>query len=108
MKKELSVYDTTKEELIVDAERKMKLKELWKVISPYAHLLITTKIDVGTEEMFDIEVIRGPRKQGMRQQYLDWLFALDLEVESIDACGEDTCGNKNLICVHCKPVKLAG
>lgn len=38
---------------------------------------------------------------------MEWLDALDLEVDHIGFCNEDTCGNKNMLCLHCKPIRVA-
>lgn len=82
----------------------MPLKELWEIISPYTNLLILAKINACTEEMFDVEVMRGNRKQGLRQEYIDWLFALNLKVSSINCCKRDVEGNEELLCIHCEPI----
>ena len=86
----------------------MSLEELYPSISPFTKILIMTKLETGTAESFDIEITRGGRAGGCRKEYYDWLFSLGLEVECLTVCAQDASGNKELLCIHCKPIKLKG
>lgn len=86
----------------------MTLEELYKIVPDYTKVLIRAGIDTGTKETFEVEIERGGRKGGCRKEYYEWLFSLGLEVDHIGACAEDVLGNKEMLTIHCKPLKLKG
>lgn len=63
-------------------------------------------LDVGAKVTFTVEVFRGERLGKVRPEFIEWLKALDLEIDSIGVTGKDTCGNTDLLCIHCKPIKI--
>lgn len=69
-------------------------------------VLVYCKLDCGTSESFYVEIMRGQRLWECRPEYLDWLAKLKLKVENISYCKKDTCGNDNMLCVHCEPIKV--
>ena len=83
----------------------MKLDELLSV-APHSKLLIMVGLDAGTKETFDVTIVRGDRNGGWRPEFREWLSALNLEVDRVGACSEDADGNKDLLCVFCKPIKI--
>lgn len=83
----------------------MKLKDIIPLVKQET-LAIFVKIDCGAKESFDVEIQRGNRLISVRPEYLEWLEKMDLEVESITFCKEDTCGNKNMLCLHCGTIKI--
>ena len=74
------------------------------------NLLIYVKLDVGTKESYEVEIMRGCRNNintpGWTKDYKDWLEAMNLEVETVSSCKQDTCGNKDLLCIKCKTIKI--
>ena len=84
----------------------MKLTEVLEHVTLGTKLLITMKIDTGEKESFSVEITRGQRAHTWRTEYGDWLKSLDLEVETLSAVGCDTSNNKDMLCIHCKPIKL--
>ena len=83
----------------------MKIEDVLAV-SKDANLLIVVGLDAGTKETFNVTLVRGDSSRGWRPEYREWLKALNLEVKSISACGEDTSGNKDLLCIFCHPIKV--
>lgn len=83
----------------------MKIEDVL-ALSKDAKVLIMVGLDAGTKETFDVTLVRGDRSRGWRPEYLEWLKALNLEVKSISVCGEDTSGNKELLCIFCHPIKV--
>ncbi len=83
----------------------MKLSELLDV-APHANLLVMADLDAGTTEKFDVTIMRGSRNEAWNPEFIDWLIALDLQVDRIDVCGKDTAGNKDMLCVFCKPIQV--
>lgn len=69
-------------------------------------IAVFAKLDCGTSESFDVEIMRGQRLENCRKEYLDWLLKLNLKVRSISYCNKDTSGNENMICVFCEPIKV--
>lgn len=74
-------------------------------------LFICAPLDAGTGENFTVEIARGDRNNmtspGWRNEYKEWLEALNLEIDHVGACKEDVNGNKDLLCIFCKPIKVA-
>ena len=83
----------------------MKIEDVL-TLSKDSNVLIMVGLDVGTKETFDVTLGRGERSSTWRPEYLEWLKALNLEVKSISVCGEDTLGNKDLLCIWCHPIKV--
>ena len=75
-------------------------------LSKNTKVLITVGLDAGTNETFDVTLARGERSREWRPEYFEWLKALNLEVKDISVCREDTCGNKDLLCIFCHPIKV--
>ena len=75
-------------------------------LSKNTKVLITVGLDAGTNETFDVTLARGERSREWRPEYFEWLKALNLEVRDISVCREDTCGNKDLLCIFCHPIKV--
>ncbi len=84
----------------------MTLQDIFDHTLPQTNLLIYFKLDCGTEESFTVELCRGEHRTGWRKEYYDWINGLGLEVEKISACKEDVLGNKDLLCIECKPIKI--
>ena len=70
-------------------------------------ILVYADIDVGAKENFSVEIMRGQSCHRWRDEYWDWLVALDLEVDHVGYVAHDACGNDNLLTIKCKPIKLA-
>ena len=74
------------------------------------NLLVYVKLDVGTKESYEVEIMRGCRNNintpGWTEDYKDWLEAMNLEVKTVSSCKQDTCGNKDLLCISCKTIKI--
>lgn len=74
------------------------------------NILVYAELDVGTNDSFMVEIMRGWRNEidtpGWRDEYKEWLSALNLEVDTVSACKQDTSGNKDMLCIKCKPIKL--
>ena len=85
----------------------MKLKDIIPLVK-MENLAIFCKLDAGLKENFSVEIQRGGRLMTVRPEYIEWLEKLDLDVESISYCNEDTVGNKNMLCIHCGPIKVKG
>lgn len=83
----------------------MKIEDIL-ALSKDTKVLITVGLDAGTKETFDVTLVRGDRSREWRPEYFEWLKALNLEVKDIRVCGEDTYGNKDLLCVFCHPIKV--
>lgn len=83
----------------------MKLKDLIPYIEN-ENVCIMTELDCGTKEKFHVDIVRGTRIKGSRQEWKDWLYALDLKVRSISFTNSDALNNKNMLCVHCYPIKV--
>ena len=84
----------------------MKLMELLDSgILQDCKIAVFTRLDTGTAESFTIEIMRGDRPRGWRNEYTEWLRSLDLEVRSV-GIGVDNKGEKDTICFHCEPIKL--
>ena len=86
----------------------MTLEELYKIVPDYTKVLIRAGIDTGTKETFEVEIERGGQKGGRRAEYYEWLFSLGLEVDHFGTCGENILGGKEMLTIHCKPLKLKG
>lgn len=83
----------------------MKIEDIL-ALSKDVKVLIMVGLDAGTTETFDVTLVRGDRSIAWRPEYFEWIKALNLEVKSISVCGEDTCGNEDLLCVFCHPIKV--
>lgn len=84
----------------------MTIKDVFEYTFSQQKFLIILPLDVGTKETFPVEICRGERRTGWSEEYYQWLDALNLEVDSLSVCGEDVCGNKDMLCVRCKPIKV--
>lgn len=86
----------------------MKLRDLLESgMFDSENIAVFMDVDVGTKEIFSVEIMRGQRAGRWRAEYGEWLYALDLEVRHIGATNKDACGNLNLICFHCNAKKIA-
>ena len=85
----------------------MKLRDLLESgMFDHENIAVLMDLDVGTAETFTVEVMRGQKCRRWRDEYSDWLYALDLEVRKIGVTGKDACGNLNLIVFHCGTKKI--
>ena len=75
-------------------------------LSKNTKVLITVGLDAGTKETFDVTLVSGIRSRELRPECVEWLKALNLEVKDISVCREDTCGNKDLLCIVCHQIKV--
>lgn len=75
----------------------MKLIDLYPYLTIGQKLHVRLPIDTGTEESFEVVVMKDQRFGEWREEYGDWLEALDLYVDNI-ASGSDslmiTCKSK--------------
>lgn len=74
----------------------MKLIDLYQYLTIGQKLHVRLPIDTGTEESFEVVVMKDQRFGEWREEYGDWLEMLDLEIDNIFA------GNDNLM-ITCKP-----
>lgn len=70
------------------------------------NLLIYMALDVGLEQTYDVEIVRGIRNGSWTPEYQKWLRHLDLEVERVGTTDEDARGNKHLLCIRCKKKRV--
>ena len=74
----------------------MKLIDLYQYLTIGQKLHVRLPIDTGTEESFEVVVMKDQRFGVWREEYGDWLEMLDLEIDNIFA------GDDNLM-ITCKP-----
>lgn len=78
----------------------MKLIDLYPYLTIGQKLHVRLPIDTGTEESFEVVVMKDLRFGEWRDEYGDWLEMLDLEIDNIFTSGSD-----NLM-ITCKPIKF--
>lgn len=78
----------------------MKLIDLYPYLTIGQKLHVRLPIDTGTEESFEVVVMKDQRFGEWRDEYGDWLEMLDLEIDNIFTSGSD-----NLM-IGCKPIKF--
>ena len=93
------------ERLTERQEIKMRFQELIPLIQNEV-IVVHCQLDCGTNEYFNIEIMRGQRLCNCRIEYLTWLNTLNLKVKNIGFCQKDTQGNENMLCVNCYPLKV--
>ena len=86
-------------------EIKMRFQELIPLLQNEV-IMVYCPLDCGTNESFNIEIMRGQRLCNCRAEYLAWLKTLNLKVQHISFCQKDTQGNENMICIKCNPIKV--
>lgn len=77
----------------------MKLIDLYPYLTIGQKLHVRLPIDTGTEESFEVVVMKDQRFGEWREEYGDWLEMLDLEIDNIFT------GSDNLM-ITCKPIKF--
>ena len=78
----------------------MKLIDLYPYLTNGQKLLVILPIDAGTEETFNVEIMRDQRFGSWRTEYGDWLEELDLDIDNIFA------GDSGNLMLTCKPKML--
>lgn len=85
----------------------MKLVDFLKTyVSVGEKLLIYMELSAGTQENFSVEVMRGNRSGSWREEYWNWLEALNLEIEHVSSVANDADGNVNMLAIKCKPLRI--
>lgn len=84
----------------------LTLNNVLKHVLSGTNLLVFVELDAGTKQNFTVTIMRGQRFGDLSQEFSEWLEALNLEVDHISACKEDVNGNKDMLSIFCKPIKV--
>lgn len=85
----------------------MKLVDFLKAcVKPGQKILVYMDLNAGVEENFSVEVMRGQSCHTWREEYWNWLEALNLEVDHVSSVAEDVKGNRDMLAIKCKPLRI--